>query len=89
MPSTIEPAATAPESCDQTESELLNESRELERVMMRLATDYPTLSSRQIRTAVNVAVHGFDGARVRRFVPLLVERLARQSLDHVKKGQQP
>ena len=84
MPSTIEPAAASPRTEDKTEPELLNESRELERLVTRLRDRYPTLAPDQIRTAVNVAVHAFDGAKVRHFVPLLVERMARESLDYVR-----
>jgi hypothetical protein len=80
----MEPAAASPKSADKTEIELLDESRELERVVTRLRDQYPMLAVAQIRTAVTVAVHAFDGAKVRHFVPLLVERMAKQSLDHVR-----
>jgi hypothetical protein len=82
----MEPAAASPRSASKTEFNLLNESRELERVVTRLRDQYPTLAPQQIRTAVNVAVHAFDGAKVRHFVPLLVERMARESLDYVRDG---
>jgi hypothetical protein len=84
MPSTIQPAAASPKPSDKTDFELLNESRELDRLVLRLQDQYSELSPEQVHTAVNVAVHAFDGAKVRHFVPLLVERMARESLDHVR-----
>lgn len=87
MPSTMEPAAASPKPSDKTEFEHLNESRELDRLVARLQDRYPDLSADQVRTAVNVAVHAFDGAKVRHFVPLLVERVATESLDYARAKQ--
>ncbi len=86
MSSTAEPTA-ASRPATTPEFERLNEARELERVVTRLQDSYPTLAPEQVRTAVSVAVHAFDGAPVRHFVPLLVERMARESLTYVRDAQ--
>jgi hypothetical protein len=84
MPTTIN--TSAPTSTNPVRRPLaaVDESREIERVVTRLQDHYPMLSSAAIRAAVDGSVHAFDGAQVRKFVPLLVERLARQSLEQVQ-----
>ena len=59
----------------------LDEPRELERIIARLLEQYPAAGERVVRDVVATSVHVFDGAPVRKFVPLLVERLARQALN--------
>jgi hypothetical protein len=59
----------------------LDEPRELERVVARLLEQYPAAGETVIRDVVATSVHMFDDATVRKFVPLLVERLARAALN--------
>jgi hypothetical protein len=59
----------------------LDEPRELERVVMRLLDSYPAAGETVVRDIVTTSVHLFDDATVRKFVPLLVERLARAALN--------
>lgn len=47
----------------------------------RLRERYPQASSDEIQRAVDSARHHFDTAKVRDFVPVLVEREAREFLD--------
>jgi hypothetical protein len=49
----------------------------------RLARKYPTLSSAVVSEVVRDLYSTFDGARVRDFVPLIVERRARTALDQL------
>jgi hypothetical protein len=84
MPTTITSPATTSKNPVHRPLVAFNERREIERVVVRLQDRYPALSSTVIRTAVSVALHAFDGAKVRKFVPLLVERLARERLEHVQ-----
>jgi hypothetical protein len=58
-----------------------DEPRELERVVARLVEQFPAAGERVVRDIVTTTVHTFDGAAVRKFVPLLVERLARMALN--------
>ncbi len=59
----------------------LDEPRELQRVVARLLEQYPAVSETVVRDAVATSVHLFNDAPVRKYVPLLVERLARQALN--------
>jgi hypothetical protein len=59
----------------------VDEPRELERVVARVWEQYPATSETVIRDVVATSVHVFDDAKVRKFVPLLVERLARAALN--------
>jgi hypothetical protein len=59
----------------------LDEPRELERVVTRLLERYPTAGETVVRDVVATSVHLFDHAKVRKFVPLLVEKLAKNTLD--------
>jgi hypothetical protein len=88
MATATNPASAGPEFHAVADLEKLNEGREIERVVARLHERYPTLSQADVRRAVTVAIHAFDGAKVRHFVPLLVERMARESLDHVRRTGQ-
>jgi hypothetical protein len=84
MPTTITSPSTTCKNPVPGPLVAFDERREIERVVTRLHDRYPELHIDVIRTAVNVALHAFDGAKVRTFVPLLVERLARQSLEHIQ-----
>ena len=59
----------------------VQETRELETVVARLRDRYPSVGETVIRDVVATSLHMFDDAAVRKFVPLLVEKLARQTLD--------
>lgn len=52
----------------------------IEALERRLAQRYATLPRKQIAVAIQHAYARFDGARVRDFVPLLVERRAEEEL---------
>ena len=81
MATATDPAVAGPALHAVADLEILNEGREIERVVSRLLDRYPMLSLAEIERVVSVALHAFDGARVRHFVPLLVERLADESLE--------
>ncbi len=49
----------------------------LEAIVARLVPAFPDLDEREVRDAVTTAHRGLDGARLRQFVPLLVERDAK------------
>jgi hypothetical protein len=59
----------------------LDEPRELQRIVTRLIEQYPAAGETVVRDVVATSLHVFDDATVRKFVPLLVERLARQALN--------
>ncbi|HEX4430312.1 MAG TPA: hypothetical protein VHZ96_13690 [Frankiaceae bacterium] len=69
---------TTPASTTQA---YLNEAPELERVVTRLLEQYPRVGETVVRDVVATSTHMFDDATVRKFVPLLVERLARAALN--------
>ena len=59
----------------------MNEERELGRLERRLVSEFgPRVGDEQVRRCLDTAVRAFDGARVRRFVPLLAERNVRARL---------
>jgi hypothetical protein len=84
MPTTLTSPAATSKNPVRPPLIVVDESREIERVVTRLKDRYPALSSAAIRAAVDGSVHAFEGAKVRKFVPLLVERLARVTLEHVQ-----
>jgi hypothetical protein len=49
----------------------------------RLTRKYPTLAAEMITDVVHDQHVRFDGARLREFVPLFVERRARTALDEL------
>lgn len=53
------------------------ESSQFEHLTLRLVDAFPDLPEREVREAVAIAVADLDGARLRHFVPLLVERAAK------------
>jgi hypothetical protein len=55
----------------------------------RLAHQYPSLPASTVSEVVQELHHRFDGARVREFVPLLVERRARTALDELSVSYAP
>jgi hypothetical protein len=54
----------------------LDETTQLGEVVERLALSYPTLSSSTIAEVVDELYARFNGARIREYVPLFVERRA-------------
>ncbi len=53
------------------------ERQHLEAVTARLVRQFPELPERDVRVVVAAAARRLEDARVRQFVPLLVERAAR------------
>ena len=58
------------------------ETRMLHQVSARLRSQFPQAQPDQLRHAVESAYHELDGARIRDFVEILVERTAAEALDH-------
>ena len=84
MPTTIAPSVPTSKNAVRRPLNVVDEGREIERVVARLQDRYPALSNAAVRAAVDGSVHAFDAAKVRTFVPLLVERLAKERLEHVQ-----
>ncbi|WP_233716410.1 three-helix bundle dimerization domain-containing protein [Mycolicibacterium vinylchloridicum] len=61
----------------------LDETTQLGEVIERLALSYPTLSSSTIAEVVEELHARFNGARIREYVPLFVERRAQTALDEL------
>ena len=60
---------------------------EYQHVIDRIRLSYPDLEVRQIERIVDTAVRELAGARLRQFVPLLVERAARDECRHENNAQ--
>lgn len=58
------------------------ETRMLHQVSARLRTRFPEAEPAQLMRVVETAFHELDGARVRDFVEILVEREAASRLSH-------
>jgi hypothetical protein len=56
------------------------ETRVVAHVSQRLTTRYPQIPTQRVSDVVEHAYHGFDGARVRDFIEILVERDASAAL---------
>lgn len=61
-----------------------NEQARIAQLIERLADAHSDVPSEQITLTVHDALAGFSGASVREFVPLLVERHARQQLARMQ-----
>lgn len=61
----------------------LDEQTQMEEVIERLAARYPSLAPSTIVDVVGDLHARFDGARVRDFVPMFVERNARLALEEL------
>ena len=61
----------------------MDEQAVLGEVVQRLAGRYPTLPPDTINDVVHDLHARFDGARIREFVPLFVERQARTALTEL------
>ncbi|MFC6010498.1 three-helix bundle dimerization domain-containing protein [Nocardia lasii] len=57
-----------------------DEAQQIEAVVQRLAQRYPSIPFEDVEDAVYLAYGTFDDARVRDFIPLLVERRATRAL---------
>ena len=57
-----------------------HESRELIEVVERLRQRFPDIDEERVRSAVADAHQAFDGNPIRDFVPVFVERTARDAL---------
>ena len=65
-----------------TESKNAAEQKAIERVITRLTEAFaPQVSDSEVTQAVQNAYHGFEGSKIRDFVPLLVENRARRALS--------
>lgn len=58
-----------------------DEARVLDQVSARLLSRFPQASPEHLRRAVETAYHDLDGARIRDFVEILVEREAASTLS--------
>ncbi|MCX2933128.1 hypothetical protein ORI20_22925 [Mycobacterium sp. CVI_P3] len=61
----------------------LDEQAQLGEVIERLALSYPTLSASTIAEVVGELHARFNGARIREYVPLFVERRAHTALTEL------
>ena len=61
---------------------------QLKHVVTRLQQSYPELHEGEVRAIVAAAWHDLDGARLRQFVPLLVERSAKAACRE-RSGRRP
>ena len=60
----------------------IDEDREIEEIIVRLSARFPHKPSTVVVDAVAEARSHFERARVRDFVPVLIEREARARLEH-------
>ena len=63
-----------------------SEVRALDEVRHRLEKRYPTTSPENVELAVAVAYESLRNARIREFIPVLVEREAKDRLAHLNWG---
>ena len=66
-----------------------NERRAVERVITRLTTGFPDVPPASVRHIVNASWNQFPDPPVRDFVPVLVERNAREQLRRIAADQSP
>lgn len=66
-----------------------DEATQIGEVIARIAANYPDCSTADIARVVQTLHAGFDGAKIREFIPLLVEREARDALTHRRTGATP
>jgi hypothetical protein len=65
------------------------EETQIGHVADRLAQQYPSLPPVTVNEVVQELHHRFDGARVREFIPLFVERRARTALNELSVSYAP
>ena len=66
-----------------------DEATQIGEVIARVAATHPDCSTADIARVVQTLHAGFDGAKIREFVPLLVEREARDALIHHRTAYHP
>jgi hypothetical protein len=66
-----------------------DEATQIGEVIARVAATHPDCSTADIARIVQSLHAGFDGAKIREFVPLLVEREARDALTQHRTGYHP
>ena len=66
-----------------------DEATQIGEVIARVAANHPDCSTADIARIVQTLHAGFDGAKIREFVPLLVEREARDVLTQHRTGCHP
>lgn len=59
-----------------------DEATQIGEVIARVLAKYPECAISDVARVVQTLHAGFDGAKIREFVPLLVERAARDVLAH-------
>lgn len=59
-----------------------DEAVQIAEVIARISAYYPDISTTDIERVVQTVHTGFDDAKVREFIPLLVERKVRAVLAH-------
>ncbi|HWU31538.1 MAG TPA: hypothetical protein VN108_01620 [Marmoricola sp.] len=60
-----------------------SEVRALDQVRDRLEKQYPETSHENVELAIAVAYESLRNARIREFIPVLVEREAKDKLSHL------
>lgn len=58
-----------------------DETRQLEELRSRMRREYPGPTGAQVGAVVSRGIEDLRGAKIRNFVPVLVERSARRQLD--------
>ncbi len=64
----------------------LDVSSEYDVIIERLTILHPTLDAHEIRAAVESATRQFEDARLTMFIPLLVEKVARDECRRLHRG---
>lgn len=59
-----------------------DEADRIDELIQRVAAGHPEISAADVERAIRVVLAGFDDARIRDFVPILVERKVRTVLAH-------
>ena len=69
--------------CDAEFVAQQSESHQIDQVVTRLSATYPTVSQTRVVEVVRTVHADFDGRPLREFVPLFVERRAKQELSQL------
>lgn len=64
-------------------SKEVDETQSLADVVQRLHQRFPQLATERVADVVMQAYYRYDGARIRDFIPVLVERAARGTLQGI------
>jgi hypothetical protein len=60
-----------------------DELRAVEQVIDRLSAKFAHMPAQRVSEVVDSAYHEFDGAPIRAFVPIMVEKMSTDRLAHV------